>query len=152
MKRCTIQTLSTILATLLLGSFAQAADSPTKEEEALMQRERDAAQAFLKRDAKVVGEWEADKYVFTNFDGAVSDKATDIAGLNKGTLTFTSFDVSDMKAMVYGDMGVVVGRIVQKGMYEQSDLSGVFRFTDTYVKRDGRWQCVASQVTRIEKP
>lgn len=152
MKRRTIQTLSLILATILTTPLAVAADPPTKDQEALMQRERDMARAFVKRDAKTIAEWETDDYVFTNFDGAVSDKTADLVGLQKGTLNFTTLDVDDMKAMVYGNMGVVVGRYTQKGSFEKNDLSGVFRFTDTYVKRDGRWQCVASQVTRIEKP
>ena len=75
-----------------------------------------------------------------------------MAGLKNGTLNFTQFDVDQMKAMVFGDTGVVTGRLTQKGTYEKTDLSGVFRFTDTYVRREGHWRCVASQVTRIENP
>lgn len=151
MTRITFQVLSTILATLVLAPFAGATDSPSKEQQALMQSERDWATAWKNKDAKGVAASEADEYVFTNFDGTVSDKATDMADLKSGALSLT-WEVDDMKAMVFGDTGVVVGRQTQKGMQGGKDISGVMRFTDTWVRRDGRWQCVASQITRIEKP
>jgi hypothetical protein len=150
MKRSITQTLSAVLATLLLGSFVQAADSPTKEQEALMQSERDWAKAWTAKDMSAV-DWEADEYVFTNFDGKVSDRASDVADLKSSTFTI-SYEVDGMKAMVFGDTGVVVGHQTQKGRQNGQDIGGVFRFTDTWVKRDGHWRCVASQLTRIEKP
>ena len=152
MQRRALQTLCLVLSTLLIAPFAAAADSPTDEQEALMQRERDIGQAMIKRDAKTLAEWEADEYVFTDFDGVVSDKSVDLAGLKDGTLAVTAYSVGDMKAMVYGNAGVVVGRQTQKAKYQGKDMTGTFRFTDTYVKRDGRWQCVAGQTTRIENP
>ena len=156
MKRTTLPMIwATIAAAafiVLLASFAGATESQSKEQAALMQRERDIGQAFVKRDAKGVAEREADEYVFTSFDGSVSDKPADMATLKAGTSNFTTFDADDMKAMVFGGTGVVVGRNTMKGTFAGANFSGVFRFTDTYVKRDGRWQCVASQVTRIAKP
>jgi hypothetical protein len=74
MNQYAVQILS-ILATLLLASSAQAADSPTKEQEALMQREHDIGQAMLHQDAKAIAGIEADEYVFTDPDGAVSGKS-----------------------------------------------------------------------------
>src|SRR5262245_53529958 len=138
MKRPSIQTL--IFVGLLVPTLAHAADSPTKEQEALMQRERDSANAFVQKDAKAVAEWEADEYVFTNYDGVFYEKAkaNDAASLKSGALNFTQDDVDQMKAVVFGDAGFVTGRVTQKGTFEKTDMSGVFRFTDTYVKRDGR--------------
>ena len=153
MKQFTIRTVGATFAALLLASFAQAADPLTKEQEALMQRERDGAQAFLKGDAKAVAALEADEYVYTDYDGSVYyGRDGDVDSLKDGSMTFKTFDVDDMKAMVYGDTGVVVGRATQNYTWKGSNVAGVYRFTDTFVKRDGRWQLVASQSTRIEKP
>ena len=150
MKRFTTQTLSIVVSTLFLASIAHAAGSPTKEQEALMQSERDWAKAWTAKDLSAV-DWEADEYVFTNFDGKVSDRASDVADLKSSTFTI-SYEVDDMKAMVFGDTGVVVGHQTQKGRQNGQDIGGVFRFTDTWVKRDGRWKCVAAQLTPIQKP
>ncbi len=153
MRQFAIRTLPAISAALLLASFVQASDPLTKEQEGLMQRERDGAQAFLKADARFIAALEADEYVYADYDGAVYyGRAGDVDSLNDGSLTFKTFDVDDMKAMVYGDTGVVVGRMTQNYTWKGSNVTGVFRFTDTFVERDGRWQLVASQVTRIAKP
>lgn len=151
MKRSTIRTLSTIVTMLLLSSFANAADTPTSEQEALMQSERDWAAAWANGDAEAVAELLADEYVLTNFDGAVSDKAADLADIKSGRVMVT-WVLDSMNPMLFGDTGVVVGQLTQKGVAGGRDISGTFRFTDAWVKRDGRWQCVASQLTRIEKP
>ncbi len=150
MNQHAVQILS-ILATLLLASSAQA-DSPTKEQAALMQREHDIGQAMLHQDAKAIAGIEADEYVFTDPDGAVSGKSADIDAIKTGKLRFSSFESDQMQALVYGDTGVVVGRQTQKATFDGRDISGTYRFTDTYVKRDGRWQCVAGQLTRIANP
>jgi len=151
MKRSTLQTLSTIITLLLLSSFAGAADTPATAQEALMHSERDWAAAWTNGDAAAVAAVLADEYVLTNFDGAVSDKAADMAEIESGRVTVT-WVVDSMDAMVFGDTGVVTGQVTQKGAEDHFQKSGQFRFTDAWVKRDGRWQCVASQLTRVEKP
>jgi ketosteroid isomerase-like protein len=52
---------------------------------------------------------------------------------------------------VYGEVAVVTGKNTIKGTWEdiERDISGPYRFTDVFVRRDGRWQCVASQASRI---
>ncbi|MGH8597582.1 MAG: nuclear transport factor 2 family protein [Gammaproteobacteria bacterium] len=138
-------------AAALFASFAGTTQASTKDEDALMQRERDSAQAWLKLDAKFVDEYEATEYVFTSFDGSVTGKADDMKTLKSGTSAFKSFVVDDMKVTVFGDAAVVIGRVTLQGSYIESDMTGVFRFTDTFVKRDGRWQCVASALTRVAR-
>ena len=60
---------------------------------------------------------------------------------------------SDVKVRLYGDTAVVTGLGTRSGT-----RSGVafkdrkVRWTDTFVKRDGRWQCVASQGTIVAAP
>lgn len=63
----------------------------------------------------------------------------------------TAFKFSDMKVHVYGDVAVVTGQNTIKGTWEDipRNISGPYRFTDVFVKRAGRWQCVASQSSRI---
>lgn len=153
MKRFTFEarTSVAIAAALLIGAFASTVQASAHEEEALLQRERDQAQAWVKKDAKFIDEYEAKEYVFTNEDGSLADKAADMESLKTGTSTIESFVLDDMKAMVFGDAGVVIGRATLKGTYLGSPMVGAYRFTDTFVKRDDRWQVVASQITRIAK-
>jgi ketosteroid isomerase-like protein len=140
---------SAMLAALLFTPIVEAADSTSSDQEALMQSERDWAQAWSKKDPKAV-DFEANEYSYTDYDGTVTGRADDAKLLKSPTFSL-SYDVDDMKARVFGDTGVVIGRQTQKGTNDGRDIGGVFRFTDTWVKRDGRWYCVASQITRIEK-
>ena len=46
----------------------------------------------------------------------------------------------------------VTGIQTEKATYKGEDASGVFAITDTWQKqRDGSWQCIASQLTKLEK-
>jgi hypothetical protein len=49
----------------------------------------------------------------------------------------------------YANVAVVTGRNTVKGTFARKDISGPTRFTDVFVWRDGRWQCVATQFGRI---
>jgi ketosteroid isomerase-like protein len=58
-------------------------------------------------------------------------------------------DADDMKVRVYGDEAVVTGRNTTKGQFKGRDISGQYRWTDTWAKRNGRWQCVAEHDSKI---
>jgi ketosteroid isomerase-like protein len=94
---------------------------------------------------------DATEFIATYVDGLVSNKADDIKNFAVATVTDKSFSLSDLKVHIYGQTGVVIGRnlVIYKedGKPAQNDV----RFTDVFVKRDGRWQCVATQWTNIKK-
>jgi len=116
----------------------------------LMDCEQDWADAYLKGDAARLAEIEADDYISTDPSGHVYNKAQDIADVKSGTFKAESFKLDDMKVtMVNATAAVVTGRTTIKGKYQGQDISGQYRFTDTWVKRQGRWQCIASQSTAI---
>ena len=72
--------------------------------------------------------------------------------LQSGKVHYDVFENYDMKARLYGDnTAVVLGKTRVKGMSEDKPFDRVVQFTDTLVKRDGRWQLAAGHVSRIEK-
>ena len=56
---------------------------------------------------------------------------------------------NDMKARVYGDAAVVTGGNTTKETIKGKDISGLYRWTDTWIKKAGRWQCVATHASKI---
>jgi ketosteroid isomerase-like protein len=136
--------LTTVLA--VSASCAQ-----TRSDGELITLETEWSQAAVKRDGADLQRFYADEYIFTNEDGVISSKTKDIADITSGTFHLTEYKFEDMKVHFYGDVAVVTGRNTIKGRWEDtgSDISGPYRFTDVFVKRDGRWQCVASQSSRI---
>src|SRR5712692_6252936 len=93
----------------------------------------------------------ADKIVVTEADGTVRDKAGTLATYKK--TKWTSVEYTDVKVTVFGNTAIATGGFKGKG----TDPAGKAfddneRWTDTWVKMpDGKWQCVASQVTPIKK-
>jgi hypothetical protein len=63
-----------------------------------------------------------------------------------------SFELNDAQAKIYGNTAVVTFAITWHGNFRGTDISGPQRMTDVFVQRAGRWQCVASQATRIRSP
>ena len=143
-----------VLAVLIITpSFVQAKDSSSKQsgnvDQTLMHIEQEMLDALLKGDASANERYLADTYVFTDPDGMVMDKTRMIADLKSGDLKFESSKVDDMKVRGYGDAAVVTYGTTDKGTYKGKDLSGRYRWTDVFVKRNGRWQIVATHGTRV---
>ena len=60
--------------------------------------------------------------------------------------------ISDVKVSVYGKVAVMTGLNRSQASFKGMDASGEYRFTDVFVKRDGRWQVVTSHLTRVAPP
>ena len=118
-------------------------------EQAVMQMEEDLRVAISKGDAKAYGRIVGDDYVFTNQDALVRTKAQMVSAYESGSIKYESVKLDDLKVHAYGDTAVVTGRSTVKGTDNAKDISGQFRYTRVYVKRQGRWQLVATQLTHI---
>jgi ketosteroid isomerase-like protein len=126
------------------------ADRESKEAQALLKLEREWAEAFKNRDKAALERILADDFIFTDDEGQVYGKAQYIEAAIQ-VIKVDSYAVDDHMIRVYGDTGIVSGRWTGKMTIAGKDASGAFRYTDTFVKRQGRWQVVASQDTRIPK-
>ncbi|MFB3852237.1 MAG: SgcJ/EcaC family oxidoreductase [Vicinamibacterales bacterium] len=109
--------------------------------------------AMMDRDPATLEEIYADDYTFVDPTGKLMSREDDINDVRSGKLKFESHDQSNVRTRVYGDTAVVTGISNVKGTYEGEDISGRYRWTDTYVRQNGEWRVAASQVTRIaEEP
>jgi ketosteroid isomerase-like protein len=153
MKR-TLLLITVVAAALLLRgqtnpptNVSQTARS--EAEQIFQKQESDWANAVKQRDVEKLSRLEAEEFEFTGPTGQIWTKARQLETIKAGDLEIDSFELSELKARVYGDAAVVRFRIVWNGRYRGADLGGPQQVTDVFVKRDGRWQCVASHATRI---
>ncbi|MEJ7914108.1 MAG: nuclear transport factor 2 family protein [Chitinophagaceae bacterium] len=130
-------------------STSGAIASNANDEEAIRQIERELLDALLKGDASANERHQAANYVFTGPDGTLIDKAKGIADIKSGDLKFESSVMDDIKVHLYGNTAVFTCRTTDKGKYKTFDLSGQYRWTDTFTKQNGRWQIVAGHGTKI---
>jgi ketosteroid isomerase-like protein len=142
------------IALLCLLSRCVAAGQASKTsgvEDEIKKQERNWAQATLKEGAAAVDQYEADDIIDTDPTGRVTNKAQDKADLSSGDLKFQSMELSDLTVHVYGNTAVAAGTNTVKGTYKGQDISSKYRFTDTWIKRNGKWQVAASQATKLQE-
>ena len=146
-----MKTFASFLLLTALGTPSAWAQAPVAPEQALLTLETAWSQAVVNREVAILDRFYAEEYIFTNEDGVASNKAKEIADITSGTFRLNSFRFSDLKVRLYGDVALVTGQNNITGRWEDiaKDVSGPYRFTDVFVKRDGRWQCVASQSSPI---
>ena len=134
---------------LVLPAAAQTPARSVQRE--LLKLEDDWSQASINRDASALQRFYADEYVFIDEDGVVTDRAKELKNLTTGDFRLDAFKFDDMKVRLYGNVAVVTGRNTIQGVWvgTNRDVSGPYRFTDIFVKRDGRWVCVSSQSSRV---
>jgi ketosteroid isomerase-like protein len=117
-------------------------------DQALKDLERQWAESLKNRDEDALNRILADDFIFTAEDGKVYNKAEYVEAATK-MVKVDSYKLDELTARVYGGAGVVAGRWTGKMTVDGKDAGGAFRFTDTLVRRQGRWQVIASQDTRI---
>ena len=140
-----------VIIALVLTAGVAAAYPPDDVAQTLMKLENDWAKMALSGDAASLEKLLASDYVYTNQDGQMASRAEMVSGMKSGTTKYDTFTVGDMKVHVYGDAAVVTGNGHLKGTENGKPVDEQIRFTDTWVKRDGRWVCAATQVTRLAK-
>jgi len=132
-----------------LGVSAQTPAQPKSVEQELIKIENGWVEAELKKDVALLDRILADDFTDTDPEGNVMTKAQDLEDLKSGALVATSMVLDNIKVRVYGDMAVVTGRNTVKAQYKGKDVSGQRQWTDTFIRRDGRWQCVATHSSNI---
>ena len=125
------------------------AQTPAHQE--VLQFERDACKAFLDADPVALERVLTPDFTLTLSNGEVSTRGNEIDELRNGKVHYDVFENYDMKARLYDDTAVVVGKTRVKGTADGKPFDRVVQFTDTLIKRGGRWQLAAGHVSRIEK-
>jgi ketosteroid isomerase-like protein len=88
----------------------------------------------------------ADDFVGIDTSGKFYDKAKEIEGLAKDAEHFVSNHVNEIKIRFFGDTAVAQGSESWVGKNaDGSQRRGRFVWTDTWVKRNGKWQVVAAE-------
>ena len=142
---------SLLLAGLLLLPAVPATGQAAKAEQevrAAVTRYRDA---IRRRDLAALERIWANDYAFTNARGQVLSKAQRLANLRSGATALRSVkaDERELEVRLYGTVAVVTSRVSIAGQYSGEEERGDYRSLHVWVKRGGRWQLVANQLTKI---
>jgi hypothetical protein len=117
-------------------------DIEDKWEASIVSHDPSVAQAYLGNDYRGVSS-----------KGKVMSKSSLLAEIKKDTDTYTSAKNGTVDVRVYGGhFAVVLGTSTEVGKAKDGKaFKHSYRWTDAWVERDGKWQCVASQAMLLSK-
>jgi uncharacterized protein (TIGR02246 family) len=138
-----------------LTVFAQNRPTTTAEEDpaaAVRALEREWLDAYEKRDVAAMERIVADDFVIYFDDGDSQSKADILAMLVRGAgKPSPAFTTDDVVARVYGDTVILTGRVVTRQKRADGTMSeSASRYTDVYVRRNGRWQVASSHLGKVK--
>jgi ketosteroid isomerase-like protein len=122
------------------------------DEQLLLYMEQDWNDATLRRDA----DWTERNYAsfasdISSMTGGIENKREAVASARASKIVYEALVLSDASVRVEGDVAVVTGVNHVRGKDEQGKaFDRRARFTDTFIKRDGRWQVWATQGTLMK--
>jgi ketosteroid isomerase-like protein len=144
------EALFCLLALVSAASVAGAEPQRVRsDQEILIQLERDWDDALHRGDADFIETILADEYISTYPDGSRGDKAKELALTASFNQAVESSTVDEFMVKVFGDTAVVWFTQHVTGSSQGRTLEVTYRYVDVFVIRDGRWQCVTSQSTRV---
>jgi ketosteroid isomerase-like protein len=114
------------------------------------------AVARIKGDVEFLERFYAQELRLQVMDGSVVERKDDIAMFDRirrgdpDTIKPSYIKDVDMKVSAYCDTGVVTGVENLKGTYKGKYGEMALRFTNVFVRRDGRWQLVLTQSTPVQ--
>ena len=121
----------------------------SEAEEELLKLENAFAEAIANNDLEGIGRLVADDWIIIDPNGEIVDRARFFEVIKSGSLTHEMMQSEDLRVRVYEDSAVVTAVTRTKGKFMGQEFSTQERATDVFVKRDGRWQCVLTHLTRF---
>ncbi len=130
---------------------AAAQNKPVKsDQQILIELERSWNEAFYRKDLALIEKILAEEFTATYEDGTRGDKKKELDLAANFNQQVESAVQDEFSVKIYRDTAVVWFslKVVGTKRGERSELT--LRYTDVFVMRDGRWQCVSSQSTRVK--
>lgn len=138
------------LAFVLATALAPAQNQSSREDEGrILALETAWNHAEETKDATALDQLLNSSLVYVDYDGSLMTKSEFLAAIKAPDLHPSQIINDTAVAHVFGDAAVVTGTYREKGINKGKPYTRHGRFTDTWVKVNGTWQCVASQSTLI---
>jgi hypothetical protein len=129
------------IVVLLLAAHA------VQDEKEIIALEANRRQALITGDTTSLSSILADDFREIAGNGNVRTKAQNLAAVRK--VRWEEITASEEEVRFFRKVAVYTARGHNKGSLRGYPFDREFRFTRIYVRRHGRWQCVAAQYTPI---
>jgi ketosteroid isomerase-like protein len=141
--------LSCIVISLVAVPGVTSGQPVKSDQEVLIDLERRWNQAVYENDVKFVASILADEFTVTYEDGSRGDKAKELALIAAFNQKVESAVQDEFTIKVFGDTAVVWFTLRLVGFKQGQRAELTLRYTDVWIVRDGRWQCISAHSTRV---
>src|SRR5215813_8557775 len=108
-------------------------------------------QMQLNHDAPAMEKMLDEDFVLTDYDGSLLNRSQFLGSIKDPSIQLTQEMSEGMKLHQHGITVVITGATREKGTQNGKPFAHNGRFTDTWIKKEGKWLCVASHLGVISK-
>ncbi len=141
-----------LLAAVLLlanGVAAQQSAPGKSGQDILIELEHNWDAAFHRHDAAFIDRLLATEFIVTYDNGVRADRTIELELAKTANENIESSMMDEFIVKEFGNTAVVWFSLHLVGPVKGERVQNNYRFTDVFVLRDGRWQCVSSQSTKV---
>jgi len=138
-----------LLLLLPMLAFAQSNSDKSGDKSLILALESAWNQAEIHHDANAASAIMADTFISVDHHGTLANRAHYLADMKDLSFNPEEISNSDPTVYLYGDTAIVTSAYRTKGTSSGKPFVHHGRFTDTWIKRDSKWQCIANQETLI---
>jgi ketosteroid isomerase-like protein len=135
-----------IMSLTVLGQ-GKKSDRDSKVEQELRNLVRAWDEAYVKGDTATLDRLLADEFRFVGGP----KKSEYLASFKTSQFIIQSAVSTDIEVQVYGDSAVLTGVDTIIGKNKDQTLFTKWLYLDVWIKRDGRWQCVKTYSSPVQK-
>ncbi len=140
-----------LLAPMVWGQQPDSARGAAVELEVL-QVQASRFQAMMDANIEKLGTILADDLTYTHTTGQNETKVEFLSSLQSQKIKYESIDSKEVELRIYDSTAVVTGIAAMRVSAGEQHFSFSIRFIEVYQMRDGNWQLVAWQSTRLPEP
>jgi hypothetical protein len=142
--------LLVIIFILLQSSGLAAQDSTTEQQ--IQEASKVYEQALTQKNEPLLKSILADNFILTTASGKVLTKKDMMLNLTKEGTKYDKFESSEVRISVLNDAAIETGKVHTVGIRAGKKIAETTRYTDFWVKIQGKWLLLAEHSSFIPKP
>ena len=140
-----------VIISILLQSWGLVAQQPTAEQQ-IQEASKVYEQALTQKNEPLLKSILADNFILTTASGKVLTKKDMMLNLTKEGTKYDKFESSEVKISVLNDAAIETGKVHTVGIRAGMKIAETTRYTDFWVKIQGKWLLLAEHSSFIHNP
>ena len=140
-----------VIIFILLQSSGLLAQQPTAEQQ-IQEASKVYEQALTQKNEPLLKSILADNFILTTASGKVLTKKDMMLNLSKEGTKYDKFESSEVKISILNEAAIETGKVHTVGIRDGKKIAETTRYTDFWVKIQGKWLLLAEHSSFIANP